>query len=141
MFANMACALIKHEQITTTLPKAKELRPVVEKLVTKAKNAKSNLHARRLAISQIKDEAMVTKLFEVLAPRYKARPGGYTRVLKAGFRYGDRAAMAWGRRGATILLPSSGGIGSRLKIANTAFSWIERTRRLDRVWLDAAPAE
>jgi large subunit ribosomal protein L17 len=94
MFANMACALIKHEQITTTLPKAKELRPVVEKLVTKAKNAKSNLHARRLAISQIKDEAMVTKLFEVLAPRYKARPGGYTRVLKAGFRYGDRAAMA-----------------------------------------------
>ena len=94
MFANMACALIKHEQITTTLPKAKELRPVVEKLVTKAKNAKSNLHARRLAISQIKDEAMVTKLFEVLAPRYKARPGGYTRVLKAGFRHGDNADMA-----------------------------------------------
>jgi len=94
MFANLACALIKHEQITTTLPKAKELRPVVEKLVTKAKNAKSNLHARRLAISEIKDAAMVAKLFDVLAPRYKSRPGGYTRVLKAGFRYGDHAPMA-----------------------------------------------
>jgi large subunit ribosomal protein L17 len=94
MFANMACALIKHEQITTTLPKAKELRPVVEKLVTSAKNGKGSLHARRQALSRIKDATMVTKLFEVLGPRYAARPGGYLRVLKAGFRYGDNAAMA-----------------------------------------------
>src|SRR4051812_9723971 len=94
MFANMACALIKHEQITTTLPKAKELRPIVEKLVTAAKNGKGSLAARRLALSQIKDADMVKKLFEVLAARYAARPGGYIRVLKAGFRYGDHAAMA-----------------------------------------------
>jgi large subunit ribosomal protein L17 len=94
MFANMACALIKHEQITTTLPKAKELRPVVEKLVTKAKNGKGSLHARRLAISQIKDAEMVKKLFDVLGPRYAARPGGYLRVLKAGYRYGDNAPLA-----------------------------------------------
>jgi large subunit ribosomal protein L17 len=94
LFANMACALIKHEQITTTLPKAKELRPVVERLVTRAKNGKGSLHARRLAISQIKDVAMVAKLFDVIGPRYAARPGGYLRVLKAGHRYGDHAAMA-----------------------------------------------
>jgi large subunit ribosomal protein L17 len=94
LFANMACALIKHEQITTTLPKAKELRPVVEKLVTSAKRNKGSLHARRLLLSQIKDEKMVTKLFDVLGPRYAARPGGYTRVLKAGVRYGDAAPMA-----------------------------------------------
>jgi large subunit ribosomal protein L17 len=94
LFANMACALIKHEQITTTLPKAKELRPVVERLVTRAKNGKGSLHARRLAISQIKDATMVAKLFDVLGPRYAARPGGYLRVLKAGHRYGDHAAMA-----------------------------------------------
>src|SRR5260370_17021821 len=94
MFANMACALIKHEQITTTLPKAKELRPVIEKLVTSARNGKGSLHARRLALSRIKDAAMVSKLFDVLGPRYAARPGGYIRVLKAGFRYGDNAAMA-----------------------------------------------
>ena len=94
MFANMACALIKHEQITTTLPKAKELRPVVEMLVTKAKNGKGSLHARRLAISQIKDAEMVKKLFDVLGPRYAARPGGYLRVLRAGYRYGDNAPIA-----------------------------------------------
>jgi large subunit ribosomal protein L17 len=94
MFANMACALIKHEQITTTLPKAKELRPVVEKLVTVAKNGKGSLAARRLALSRIKDATMVTKLFDVLGPRYASRSGGYLRVLKAGFRYGDHAAMA-----------------------------------------------
>jgi large subunit ribosomal protein L17 len=94
MFANMACALIKHEQITTTLPKAKELRPVVEKLVTVAKNGKESLAARRLALSRIKDADMVTKLFDVLGPRYAARSGGYIRVLKAGFRYGDHAPMA-----------------------------------------------
>jgi large subunit ribosomal protein L17 len=94
MFANMACSLIKHEQITTTLPKAKELRPIVEKLVTRAKNGKGSLHARRLAISQIKDTTMVAKLFDVLGPRYAARPGGYVRVLKAGMRYGDNAPMA-----------------------------------------------
>jgi large subunit ribosomal protein L17 len=94
MFANMACALIKHEQITTTLPKAKDLRPVVERLVTKAKNGKSSLHARRLAMSEIKDKAMVTKLFDVIGPRYAQRPGGYLRVLKAGNRFGDNAPMA-----------------------------------------------
>ena len=94
LFANMACALIKHEQIKTTLPKAKELRPVVERLVTKAKNGTKSLHARRLALSQIKDEASVRKLFEVLGPRYSDRKGGYTRVMKAGNRFGDNAAMA-----------------------------------------------
>jgi large subunit ribosomal protein L17 len=94
MFANMACALIKHEQIKTTLPKAKDLRPVVEKLVTAAKNGKSSLHARRLLLSRMGDAAMVTKLFDVLAPRYAQRDGGYLRILKAGFRYGDNAPMA-----------------------------------------------
>ncbi|MDE2365257.1 MAG: 50S ribosomal protein L17 [Hyphomicrobiales bacterium] len=92
MFSNMAQALIKHEQIVTTLPKAKDLRPVVEKLVTLGK--RGDLHARRQAIAQIKDVALVKKLFDVLGPRYKERNGGYTRVLKAGFRYGDNAAMA-----------------------------------------------
>jgi large subunit ribosomal protein L17 len=93
MFANMAAALIKHEQIKTTLPKAKELRPVVEKLVTLSR--RNSLHARRLAMSQIRDETQVKKLFDVLGPRYADRPGGYTRVLKAGFRHGDNAAMAF----------------------------------------------
>jgi len=92
MFANMCQALIKHEQIITTLPKAKDLRPVVEKLVTLGK--RGDLHARRQAIAQMKDVGLVDKLFSVLAPRYKERAGGYTRVLKAGFRYGDNAAMA-----------------------------------------------
>ncbi len=92
MFANMAAALIKHEQIITTLPKAKELRPVVEKLITLGK--RGDLHARRQAISKIRDKAMVAKLFETLGPRYQERNGGYTRVLKAGFRYGDSAPMA-----------------------------------------------
>lgn len=92
MFANMCCALIKHEQIITTLPKAKDLRPVVEKLVTLGK--RGDLHARRQAIAQIKDVDLVRKLFDVLGPRYKERNGGYTRVLKAGFRFGDNAAMA-----------------------------------------------
>ena len=92
MFANMAQALIEHEQIITTLPKAKDLRPVVEKLVTLGK--KGDLHARRLAISRLRDAELVKKLFDVLAPRYKARKGGYTRVLKAGFRAGDNAPLA-----------------------------------------------
>ena len=92
MFANMCASLIKHEQIVTTLPKAKDLRPVVEKLVTLAK--KGGLHARRQAISQIRDETQVKKLFSVLGPRYSDRNGGYTRVLKSGFRYGDSAPMA-----------------------------------------------
>jgi len=92
MFANMCQALIKHEQIVTTLPKAKDLRPVVEKLVTLGK--RGDLHARRQAISQIKDVVLVRKLFDVLGPRYKERNGGYTRVLKAGFRFGDNAPMA-----------------------------------------------
>ena len=92
MFANMCQALIKHEQIVTTLPKAKDLRPVVEKLVTLGK--RGDLHARRQAISQMKDVVLVKKLFDVLGPRYKERNGGYTRVLKAGFRKGDNAAMA-----------------------------------------------
>jgi large subunit ribosomal protein L17 len=91
MFANMAAALIKHEQIITTLPKAKELRPLVEKLVTLAK--KGGLAARRQAIAEIRDVTMVKKLFEVIGPRYKERNGGYTRVLKAGFRYGDSAPV------------------------------------------------
>ena len=92
MFANMCAALIKHEQIVTTLPKAKDLRPVIEKLITLGK--KGGLHARRQAISQIRDVAMAKKLFEVLGPRYKERNGGYTRIMKAGFRYGDNAARA-----------------------------------------------
>ena len=92
MFANMAASLIKHEQITTTLPKAKELRPVVEKLITLAK--RGDLHARRLAAAQLKQDQHVAKLFDVLGPRYKERQGGYIRVLKAGFRYGDMAPMA-----------------------------------------------
>ncbi|HEY7764503.1 MAG TPA: 50S ribosomal protein L17 [Aestuariivirgaceae bacterium] len=92
MFANLAAALIKHEQIVTTLPKAKDLRPVVEKLITLAK--KGGLHARRQAIAQIRDEDQVSKLFGVLAGRYKDRNGGYTRVLKAGFRFGDNAPLA-----------------------------------------------
>jgi large subunit ribosomal protein L17 len=91
MFANMAQALIKHEQIVTTLPKAKDLRPVVEKLITLGK--RGDLHARRQAIAQVRDVALVKKLFDVLGPRYKDRNGGYTRVLKAGFRFGDNAAM------------------------------------------------
>lgn len=92
MFANMAASLIKHEQIVTTLPKAKELRRVTEKLITLGK--RGDLHARRLAASRLRDEAMAKKLFDVLGPRYQTRPGGYTRVLKAGFRYGDAAPMA-----------------------------------------------
>ena len=92
MFANMCQNLIKHEQIMTTLPKAKDLRPVVEKLVTLGK--RGDLHARRQAIAQIKDVALVKKLFDVLGPRYKARNGGYTRIMKAGFRYGDNAPLA-----------------------------------------------
>ena len=92
MFANMAAALIKHEQIVTTLPKAKDLRPVVEKLVTLAK--RGDLNSRRLAMSKLRDDAMVRKLFNVLGPRYKERNGGYTRVLKAGFRHGDSAPVA-----------------------------------------------
>ena len=92
MFRNMANALIKHEQITTTLPKAKELRPVAEKLITLGK--RGGLHARRQAYAQLRDDVMVTKLFSTLAERYKGRPGGYCRVLKAGIRYGDAANMA-----------------------------------------------
>ena len=92
MFANMSAALIKHEQIVTTLPKAKDLRPVVEKLISLAK--KGGLHARRQAVSQVRDETQVKKLFDVLAARYKERNGGYTRVMKAGFRHGDSAPMA-----------------------------------------------
>lgn len=92
MFKNMAAALIKHEQIVTTLPKAKELRPVVEKMITLAK--RGDLHARRLAHARLQDDAMTKKLFEVLADRYRERQGGYIRVLKAGFRYGDAAPMA-----------------------------------------------
>src|SRR3954466_8879308 len=92
MFANMAASLIRHEQIVTTLPKAKDLRPIVEKLVTLGK--RGDLHARRLAVAEIRDIAMVKKLFDVIGPRYKDRAGGYTRVLKAGFRYGDNAPRA-----------------------------------------------
>jgi large subunit ribosomal protein L17 len=92
MLANMAMALVKHEQITTTLPKAKELRPFVEKLVTLGK--RGDLHARRLLLSKTRDRATAAKLIDVLAARYEERPGGYVRVLKAGFRYGDNAPLA-----------------------------------------------
>ena len=92
LFRNMAQALIKHEQIITTLPKAKALRPVVEKLITLGK--RGDLHARRMAYAQLRDDAMTAKLFEVLGARYVERKGGYTRVMKAGFRYGDSAPMA-----------------------------------------------
>src|ERR1700750_3490561 len=92
MFANMCAALIRHEKIVTTLPKAKDLRPIVEKLVTLGK--RGDLHARRQAVAEMRDLAMVKKLFEVIGPRYKDRDGGYTRVLKAGFRYGDSAPVA-----------------------------------------------
>ena len=92
LFANMAGSLIEHEQIKTTLPKAKELRPFVEKLITLSK--RGDLHARRLASAQLKEDQYVSKLFDVLGPRYTERKGGYTRVLRAGFRYGDMAPMA-----------------------------------------------
>ena len=92
LFKNMAQAIIKHEQIITTLPKAKTMKPIVDKLITLAK--KGSLHAKRQAFSKLRDDKMVTKLFETLASRYADRTGGYTRVLKAGFRYGDSAAMA-----------------------------------------------
>ena len=92
MFANMAGSLIEHEQIKTTLPKAKELRPIVEKLVTLAK--RGDVHARRQAASRLKEDQYVAKLFDVLGPRYAERQGGYLRILKAGFRYGDMAPMA-----------------------------------------------
>jgi large subunit ribosomal protein L17 len=92
MFANMSAALIKHEQIVTTLPKAKDLRPVIEKLISLGRT--DSIHARRLAMAQIRDADMVKKLFSVLGPRYQSRPGGYCRIMKAGFRYGDNAPMA-----------------------------------------------
>ena len=92
MFANMAAALIKHEQIKTTLPKAKEMKPYIDKLITLAK--RGDLHARRMAASQIQQDAAVKKLFDVLGARYQERQGGYARVLRAGFRYGDMAPMA-----------------------------------------------
>ncbi len=92
LFANMAGSLIEHEQIKTTLPKAKELRPIIEKLITLGK--RGDLHARRLAASRLKQDQHVAKLFEVLGPRYQERQGGYVRILKAGFRYGDMAPMA-----------------------------------------------
>ncbi|MBP5857150.1 50S ribosomal protein L17 [Marivibrio halodurans] len=92
MFANMAASLIKHEQIVTTLPKAKELKPVADKLVTLGK--KGGLHRRRQAFAKLRDDKAVAKLFDTLAERYKERPGGYVRVLKAGFRHGDNAPMA-----------------------------------------------
>ena len=92
MFANMAASLITHEQIVTTLPKAKEIRPIVEKLVTLGK--RGDLHARRQAISQIRDAAVVSKLFDAIATRYATRNGGYLRIMKAGFRQGDNAALA-----------------------------------------------
>lgn len=92
LFANLAASVLKHEQVRTTLPKAKEVRPVVEKLITLGK--RGDLHARRQAFAVLRDEKVVAKLFSTLAERYKDRPGGYTRVLKAGFRYGDAAPMA-----------------------------------------------
>jgi len=113
MLANMACSLIEHEQIKTTLPKAKELKPYVEKLITLAK--RGDLHARRLVASRIGQEAAVEKLFATLGARYKDRQGGYARVLKAGFRYGDMAPM-----GLVELVdrdPAAKGAGDRARIA------------------------
>ncbi len=92
MFANMACSLIEHEQIKTTLPKAKEMKRIIDKVITLGK--RGDLHARRQAAAQLKQDAAVKKLFEILGPRYAERAGGYARVLKAGFRYGDMAPMA-----------------------------------------------
>ncbi len=92
MFANMAASLIEHEQIVTTLPKAKELKPIMDKLITLAK--RGDLHARRQAVSKIRNVEQVSKLFDTLGPRYQERSGGYTRVLKAGFRHGDNAPLA-----------------------------------------------
>jgi large subunit ribosomal protein L17 len=92
MFENLAAALLKHEQIRTTLPKAKDLRPIVERLITLGK--RGGLHARRQAIARLQDKALADKLLTILAERYSDRPGGYTRIIKAGFRYGDNAAMA-----------------------------------------------
>jgi len=92
MFENLAAALIKHEQIKTTLPKAKDLRPIVEKLITMGR--RGGLHVRRQAIAVLQDEKLADKLVTTLADRYKTRPGGYTRIIKAGFSYGDNAAMA-----------------------------------------------
>ena len=92
MFANMVCSLIEHEQIQTTLPKAKELKKIIDKYITLGK--KGSLHSRRMAISRLRQNSAVIKLFEILAPRYKKRNGGYSRVLKAGFRYGDAAPLA-----------------------------------------------
>ncbi|MEM0943727.1 MAG: 50S ribosomal protein L17 [Pseudomonadota bacterium] len=113
LFANMACSLIEHEQIKTTLPKAKELKRIADKLITLAK--RGDLHARRLAASKIRQEPAVAKLFETLGPRYQERNGGYTRVLKAGFRYGDMAPMA------IIELvdrdPDAKGAGDRARVA------------------------
>jgi large subunit ribosomal protein L17 len=95
MFINMAAALVKHEQIKTTLPKAKELRPVVDRLITLGKRGETDLHARRQAIAKLGGDAkLADKLFTTLAERYSDRPGGYTRVIRAGFRYGDNAPMA-----------------------------------------------
>ena len=95
MFINMAAALVKHEQIKTTLPKAKELRPIVDRLITLGKRGETNLHARRQAITKLGGDAkLADKLFTTLAERYSDRPGGYTRVVRAGFRYGDNAPMA-----------------------------------------------
>jgi large subunit ribosomal protein L17 len=96
MFINMAAALVKHEQIKTTLPKAKELRPVVDRLITLGKRGPTDLHARRQAITKLGGDAkLADKLFTTLAERYSDRPGGYTRVIRAGFRYGDNAPMAF----------------------------------------------
>ena len=92
MFANMVCSLIEHEQIKTTLPKAKELKRIIDKVITLGK--RGDLHARRLAHADIRQDAAVKKLFDVLGPRYQERSGGYSRVLKDGFRYGDMAPMA-----------------------------------------------
>jgi large subunit ribosomal protein L17 len=93
MLANMACALVKHEQIKTTLPKARELRPYIEKIVTRARGG--SLHDRRVLFSILRDDAVVEKLISILGSRYQDRPGGYTRILKAGFRYGDAAPLAY----------------------------------------------
>ena len=140
MWGNMTAALIKHEQIKTTLPKAKDLRPVIEKLVTLSRRGAKDLHARRQALAQIKDADQVTKLFDVIGPRYAGRPGGYTRVLKAGFRHGDNAPMAiieFVDRDVDAKGQDSGPVEVA---ANAKPSWqkradrAERLRRLATIW-------
>jgi len=137
MFANMASSLIRHEQIVTTLPKAKDLRPIVEKLVTLGK--RGDLHARRQAIAQMRDLAMVKKLFDTLGPRYRDRQGGYTRVLKAGFRYGDSAPRAV-IANCRVCASAARALASASGVATSAFTCSPATRTSSAAFTAASSA-